>query len=81
MFGKDWIVQVKRKIREQTETINSIIPIRNRIQIEKNDFSDGARYSGRHSKPGSMDLSSADYEYSGYEDNNDHKVLLQKRYI
>lgn len=66
---------------DQAETITSIIPIRNRIQIEKNEFSDGARNSGRQSNNNSMDITSADYEYSNYDSgNNSQNSVLQKRY-
>lgn len=66
---------------QKNESIASIIPTRNRIQIEKNEFSDGMERSGRDNRASSMDLSSGDYEYSNYNSSvNDQNALLQKRY-
>lgn len=58
-----------------------MIPIKNRIQIEKNEFSDGADNSGRDNRANSMEITSTDYEYSHQNSSlQEQNALLQKRY-
>jgi len=70
----------EQRLKNHLGTITSNIPVKNRIQVEKNEFSEGPNNSIINYNYSSMENDSPDYEYSNYNSGGDLNSSLQRRY-